>query len=279
MSKASVAIGGLVVVGAIGFFTCTERIPQGNVGVVYNQFNGGVQEETLSEGRQFAVPWAKVNLFPVSTEVVYMSADKREGSEENESLTVSCNDGSLNADLTYSYSFKADDVPKVQKKYRGKDGHEIMNTVLRGQLRSWVSEVTKNYSSMEVHLTKKEEVNAKLTEHLANKGKGYGVTFESVALAETRASAEVQQAIEKRQQIAQELEQQKMNLEKTEIAKQQEKLEADRKLIEAEGDRKANEEKAKGLDQNILEKMKIEKWNGELSTVQGQGTNPIINLK
>ena len=101
--------------------------------------------------------------------------------------------------------------------------------------------------------------------------------FENVSLAETRPSTEVQQAIERRQQIAQELEQQKLSLEKAEIAKKEEQLKQEKALIQAEGERKANEERAKGLDEKILQQMAIEKWNGQLPTVtDGQS---IINLK
>ena len=168
-------------------------------------------------------------------------------------------------------------MPAVQKDYRGKTGKEIVDTVLRGQLRTWVGEVTKNYSTMEVHLTKKDEINTKLTEYLNKKADKYGVTFENVSLAETRPSTEVQQAIEKRQQIAQELEQQKLSLEKAEVAKEEEKLKQEKALIQAEGERKANEERAKGLNENILKQMAIEKWNGQLPTVTS-GT-AVTNLK
>lgn len=265
MNKLKLAgiITGIVVVGGIVLITCTEKIPAGNVGVVYDKFNGGVQQEVLTEGLNFKKPWAKVNEFPVSTEVVYMSKDSREGSTDDESITVSCKDGSLNADLTFNYYFDAKDVPNVQKKYRGKSGSDIMNIVLRGQLRGWISEVTKNYSTMDVHLTKKAEVNSKLTEHLNKKAKDYGVIFENVTLAETRASDEVQKAIEERQKVSQQLEKQKLELDKLKIEKDKAKLDAERKLIIAEGERKANEEKAKGLTEQILKEQAIQKWNGE----------------
>lgn len=270
-------IAPLIVAGAVLFPTCTTIVPQGHVGAVYDKMEKGVQDEVLSEGFHFKTPWQKVNAFPTSIETVYMSADKREGSKDNEEITVGCNDGSLKADLTFSYRFKAEDVPSVQRNYRGKTGEEIMNSVLRGQLRTWVGEVTKNYSTMEVHLTKKDEINTKLTEYLNKKAEKYGVTFENVSLAETRPSAEVQQAIERRQQIAQELEQQKLSLEKAEVAKKEEQLKQEKALIQAEGERKANEERAKGLDDKILKQMAIEKWNGILPTVTDG--NAIVNLK
>ena len=248
---------------------CIKIVPQGNVGAIYNRLGGGIEDRVLEEGFNLKKPWEKINNFPVSIETVYMSKDNREGSENDESITISCQDGSLNADLTYSYRFDKLKVPEIQKKYRGKSGEEIMNQVLRGQLRSWVSEVTKNYTTMEVHLTDKETVNSKLTEHLNKKAEKYGITFENVSLAETRASNEVQKAIEKRQQISQELEQQKLSLKKAEVEKEKGQLEANKKVIEAEGEKKANEIKAKGLDDKILKEKMIDKWSGEVPQVIG----------
>lgn len=277
MKKTTLGIAGIVIAGGMLIGPCSVVVKQGHVGAVYDKMEKGIQDYVLTEGLNFKAPWQKINQFPVSVETVYMSKDKKEGSKEDESVTVSCNDGSLNSDLTFSYRFDAEDVPTVQKKYRGKDGNYIINSVLRGQLRTWVSEVTKNYSTMEVHITKKDEVNNELTKYLNKKAESYGVTFENVSLAETRPSAEVERAIERRQQIAQELEQQKLSLEKAEVAKKEEQLKQEKAFIQAEGERKANEEKAKGLDERILKQMAIERWDGKLPTVTSG--NAIANLK
>lgn len=269
MNKKVIPCAVLVVAALVVAPKCIKIVPQGNVGAIYNRLGGGIEDRVLEEGFNFKKPWEKINYFPVSIETVYMSKDSREGSENDESVTISCQDGSLNADLTYSYRFDKSKVPEIQKKYRGKSGEEIMNQVLRGQLRSWVSEVTKNYTTMEVHLTDKETVNNKLTEHLNKKAEKYGITFENVSLAETRASDEVQKAIEKRQQISQELEQQKLSLKKAEVEKEKAQLEADKKVIEAEGDKKANKIKAEGLDERILKEKMIEKWDGSYPKVVG----------
>ena len=269
MNKKVIPCAVLVVAALVVAPKCIKIVPQGNVGAVYNRLGGGIEDRVLEEGFNFKKPWEKINYFPISVETVYMSKDSREGSEDDESITLSCQDGSLNADLTYSYRFDKSKVPDIQRKYRGKSGDEIMNQVLRGQLRSWVSEVTKNYTTMEVHLTDKDTVNNKLTEHLNKRAEKYGITFENVSLAETRASKEVQQAIEKRQQISQELEQQKLSLKKAEVEKEKAQLEADKKVIEAEGEKKANEIKAKGLDDKILKEKMIDKWDGSYPKVVG----------
>lgn len=274
-----ICIFAILVIGVIAWMTCTVNIHQGHVGAVYDRFKKGIQPYTLDEGLNFIAPWQKVNQFPISTEVVYMSADSREGSKDDESIDINCSDGVINADLSYTYHFSEKDVPKVQRKYRGKDGDKIMQT-LRGPMRGWISEITKNYDTMQVHLTNKEEINGKLVEHLNKKAESYGVVFENITIMETRPSEKVKASIEKRQQISQEVEQKKLSLQKAEIQKQEAQLEADRKIIEAEGDRKANEIKAQGLDERILKEKAIEAWReGGSQVPQAVGSGVITNLK
>lgn len=263
MSK-GLAVAVVVGAGVLLAPSCTTVIPAGYVGAVYDKLEHGVQDEVLTEGFHLKSPFEKVKDFPISIETIYMSKDEREGSEDDESINIACKDGSVNADLTFSYRYEADKVPDLQRKYRGRDGNEIVDTVLRGQLRTWVSEVTKNYTTIEVYMDKREEVNSKLVDYFNKRGEKYGIRFENVSLAEARVTKEVQLAMEKRQKISQELEQQKMNLKKAEIAKEEEKLKQEKALIKAQGERKANEEKAKGLTETVLKEKAIEKWDGKL---------------
>ena len=271
MSK-GLAVAVVVGAGVLLSPSCTTVIPAGYVGAVYDKLEHGVQDEVLTEGFHLKSPFEKVKDFPISIETIYMSKDDREGSEDDESINIACKDGSVNADLTFSYRYEADKVPSLQRKYRGRDGNEIVDTVLRGQLRTWVSEVTKNYTTIEVYMDKREEVNSKLVDYFNKRGEKYGIRFENVSLAEARVTKEVQLAMEKRQKISQELEQQKMNLKKAEIAKEEEKLKQEKAFIKAQGERKANEEKAKGLTETVLKEKAIEKWDGKLPQSTNGGT-------
>ena len=52
MSKGKIGgiiLAGMLVLAGAGLVFCSERIPAGYVGVVYNM-NGGIQEETLNQG-------------------------------------------------------------------------------------------------------------------------------------------------------------------------------------------------------------------------------------
>lgn len=276
--KGKLAGVGLVVIGGVVFFACTTHIDRGYVGVVFDQFNGGVQEHVLNSGRQFKMPWQRITEFPTVTKTMYMSADSREGSEGDESIVIKANDGTMKADLTMSYSFDAKNIADVQKKYMGDEDY-IINNLLRGQLRGWVSEATSKFSTMEIHQTDTEKVNQAVTEHLAKKAKDYGVTIEKVMISETKPSEKVMKEIEARQTQEQTRKRKEEEKKTLEVEKDIAKIKAEKKAIEAEGERKANEIKSKGLTPEILEQMKIEKWSGNLPQVSGAGSNAIVNLK
>lgn len=276
-TKFTTGLVAILVLSTLGYVTCTTKIDRGHVGVIFDQFNGGVQQKVLSSGRQFKLPWQRVTEFPTVTKSVYMSADSREGSEEDESIKVKASDSILKADLTFSYSFNPDDVVGVQKKYM-QDADYIVDTMLRGKIRGWVSEATSKFTTMEIHQSNTEKVNMAITEHIKGKAKAYGVNIEEVILSETKPSEDMMKAIEARLLAEQNRKTKEDELKTVEIEKQKAKLEAEKRLIEAKGEKEANEERAKGLTPEILEQMKIEKWNGQTPTVQGQ-SNPIINLK
>lgn len=277
-SKVTVGLASVVAVGVLGFATCTTKIDRGNVGVVFDQFNGGVQEKVLNTGRQFKMPWQKVTEFPTVTNTVYMSSNSKEGDGADDSIKVKASDSILTADLTFSYSFNPEDVVEVQKKYM-QDADYIVDVMFRGKIRGWVSEATSKFTTMEIHQSNTEKVNMAITEHVKEKAKEFGITIEDVTLSETKPSEEMMKAIEQRLLAEQNRKTKEDELKTVEIEKQKAQLEAEKKIIEAEGEKKANEIKSKGLTPEILEQMKIEKWNGQTPVVQGQGANPIINIQ
>ena len=54
--RVKVAVAGTIAAGVVGFNVCTTKVDRGYVGVVFDQFNGGVQNEVLTSGRQFIMP-------------------------------------------------------------------------------------------------------------------------------------------------------------------------------------------------------------------------------
>lgn len=259
--KAKSIIIGTLVAGIVVGVTCTEKVGRGHVGVVFDQFNGGVQQEVLMPGRRLVAPWQKVNEFPTTIQTVYMSADKKEGSEEDDSIKVKASDGTLQSDLTFTYYFNAEDVPRVQEKYMG-DGEYIVD-MLRGQIRGWVSEATSKFTTMEIHQTKTSQVNEEITKHVQKKAEKYGLTIGEVTLSETNPPENVKKMIAENAKIDQQVKKVEGELKVEQANLEKAKKEAERKIVEAKADKEANIIKSQGLTEEVLREQAIKKWNGE----------------
>lgn len=62
--------------GVILGLMCTERIPAGYVGVVYNM-NGGVDGEVLQQGWHLVSPTKKVTTYSIGIEQSYLTAENK----------------------------------------------------------------------------------------------------------------------------------------------------------------------------------------------------------
>lgn len=84
---AIIIFGGLILT-----LTCTERIPAGYVGVVYNM-NGGVDGEVLTQGWHIVAPTKKVTTYSIGIEQSYLTAEDKGDSPKDESFSIPTSDG------------------------------------------------------------------------------------------------------------------------------------------------------------------------------------------
>ena len=73
-------------------FVCTERIPTGYVGVVYNM-SGGVDGEVLTQGWHLVSPTKKVTTYSIGIEQSYLTAEDKGDSPKDESFSIPTSDG------------------------------------------------------------------------------------------------------------------------------------------------------------------------------------------
>lgn len=268
-SKLGSSVIGLMLIGAVaGAIVCTEKIPAGYVGVQYSM-SGGVQDEILTQGWHIVSPTKKVTTYSVATEQLYLSANEKEGGKDNTSFDVVTSDGRMNVDFEMSYSFDPELVPELYTRYRGMSGEDIINNIIIGKVKTLVNEVTSQYTVLQAHMEKKAEVNKAITEHLRESLSEFGVVVESANLTQTRVDAEIEAAITKRSAAAQELETEKQKKEKAQLEQETKRIEAETIAIE-------NEKINQTLTKEMLMKMFIEKWNGELPTAVG--SDSILNI-
>lgn len=287
-----IVTGFIIALLVIGGFMCTEKIPAGYVGVVYNM-NGGVEDEVLTQGWKFVSPTKKVTKYSIALEPSYMTADKQGDSEDDESFEIPTKEGaSLETDVAFSYSYKLEEVPNTFARFRGQDGKAILKSFIKPKMQAWIKEITPEFSMMEIVSTKRGAVNAALTERLGERFRPYGIVIDNIALADVRPDDETARAITEKIQAQEALEKAKVNAEKDKVDANRDKEvaqinaekarieaqgKADAKLIEANAEAEANKMIAESLTDKLNENTKIKKWNGVVSYITGNAT-PIIDM-
>lgn len=267
----------LLIIAVLFFMIfCVEKIPRGYVGSVYS-ISGGTSEKVLSEGWKLKMPHEKVTEYSVATEQLLMTKKDTKESPGNESFNATCKDGVLNVDLEMSYHFEAENIPEIAKRYRGLSGEEIVNTRIKSKVRTYVNEVTSEYTVLEAYMDKKSELNTELTAHLQKKLEPYGIVVESATLPRTEPDKAIKQAITERSKKAQEVEAAKQEQEKQKILAETKKIEAqgeaEAAIERARGEAEANEIVSKSLTENLLKQQELEaRLKHGWVTIQGAST-------
>lgn len=252
----AVGVGIVVVIVVICLFLSTVIIPAGYNGIIYS-LNGGIKDKVLTQGFHLVSPIVNVSEYSVSTEQGALSTDKREGSEEDDSFNVPTKDGkTVNVDLEYSYSFPADTLPELFTKFKGQSGKDIEQGFMRSKLKAWTAEVTSQYSVLDIYGEKRQQLNTDLQKHLNNKFKVYYINIETANLSKIELDQATSNAIQKRINAQQELEQQKIETEKAKQIQQRKVIEAEtsakEKIIQAEADAEANRKINSSLTPELL---------------------------
>lgn len=299
-----IATGFVIVVLIICGFKCTERIPAGYVGVVYNM-NGGIEKDVLRQGWKLVSPTKTITLYSTALEQSYMTKGDVGDSPNDESFEIPTKEGaSLEADVAFSYSFDEARVPEVFTRFRGQDGKEILNSFIKPKMQAWIKEETPAFSMIDIVSKQRGQVNATITKKMKQRFDKYGIVIDNVALADIRPDKDTDKAIKQKIKAQEELETAKVTAEQAKVEANKEKevaiinaekdkeaakIEAEKAKIKAEGDAEAkriaaeaeaeaNKKVAGSLTSELIESKKIEKWNGTVPQIQG-GSTPIVDMR
>ena len=281
-----------IAAAVVGGFVCSERIPAGYVGVVYNM-SGGIDGEVLTQGWHLVAPTKKVTTYSIGIEQSYLSSEEKGDSPKDESFSTPTSDGkSLTVDLEFSYKFDADKIADTFIMFKGQSGKEVKDTFIKPKMRAWTQEVTAKYPVTDVFGDKRQELNEALDVYLKEKFEPYGILIDTVNFTNISTDKETSAAIQKKVTAQQELELANIEAKTAKVEAEKEKqvaeVNAEKKKIEAEGNAEAtkikaavqaeaNKEIAASLTPELIEKIKYDKWNGALPEVQGTST-PIIDM-
>lgn len=297
----SISVGVILVIGLILFFTGMTKIPAGYVGVVYDM-RKGVAEDTLRQGWHWVGPMKETTLFSIGIEQSYLTAGENGDSKNDDSFEVPSSDGKgLIVDLTFTYRYDADNVPNIFTSFKGRSGKEIRDEFIKPNIISWTKEVTAKYPVTEILGDERANLNIALTEYISEKFKQYWIVVGNVSLInidadpETRAAVQQKVTAQQNLELAQ-IEQKTANVQANKdkevalITAEQEKevaeINAQKARIKAEGEAEAikirseaeaeaNKKIADSLTPDLIEKEKIDKWDGGLPIISGSGSSII----
>lgn len=295
MKKAIVAIIlGVALVGGLFTVSSLEMIGTGKVGVQYSM-KGGVKDETLGQGVHFISPFLKVKEFTIGNEQLILSKDKREGIKGNDSFKIATSDdASIGISFQMSYRYKPDSVVDTYKKFKGMDGEDIIDQRVKTVLKSKISEITTDYSMMDIYSGNRSEINNKITEYLnAEFGKEYGIEVIDASIIDVHPDKQLKKAIENRVTALQEKQQAEAEQAKIKVQKETEQLQAEadaqisitnanakaeKTKIEARAEAEANKELAESITEELI-KMKEAEARLKHGWVEVQGADTVVTEK
>ena len=243
----------ILVTGTGLFIKSIERVPQGNVSVMYT--TDGVSDKTLSAGWHLVSPVTHTTDYPIRTQT-----------KEYKGLNVATKDGkSLKMSIAINYHVEPNKVVSIYNKFGNADIEALENGFLKTRVQDGLRQSLSKYTVIEAFGVKAGEIKKDTFDGLLKRLNKEGFIIEDIALSSPEADSATQKAIDERVKANQELERAKTDLE---IAKRN----AEKKKVEAEGESRANKILNDSLTENLIKKKMIDKWDGtQPITIGGEG--------
>jgi len=278
-----ITLGAIILVTLLCAIVCIERVPVGYEGVVYSM-NGGATGETIGQGWHLVAPTKKIKLFTIGNEQLVLTKDKREGSKNDDSFRVSTSDDATIAiSFQMSYRFDPENLVDTYKRFKGMDGEDIVERRVRAVMKSKVSEITTDYSLMDIYSGNRSEINHKVTEYLDKEfGKAFGMEVLDASIIDVHPDKQLRktinnrvEALQKKQQAQAEQETAKVEAE-TALIKA--KNEAEIAITKAQAEAEANKLKADSITPELIQ-MKEAEARLKHGWVEVNGVNAVVKEK
>lgn len=212
-------------------------IGAGDKGVLFRPFSGGLDKEKIYEpGFHIKAPWNQMYIYSI-----------REQQLEEEMEVLSSNGLNIKVDVTVRVKPVHSKIGTLHENF----GESYVNSLVRPEVRSAVRQIIGQFNPEELYSTKRDEVQTLIQSSLAKiLDKNY-IELRATLIRDIELPLEVRTAIEN-----------KIKAEQTaltyEYILEQEKKEAERKIIEAEAKAESNRILNASLTSNILRDKGIE---------------------
>lgn len=243
-----IAIAGAGVVALLVLlFSCLRTVGAGEVGIVtrFGEVNR-VAESGLSIKIPFIEGMTKMET-RVQKQEVKTDAATKDLQEVNGSIAV-------------NFTLTNENALRVYKELGVNYAETVISPILHESFKQGVSGYT-----AEQLMANRTEVKVTIQEMLEQRLESYGITVVDANLTDLNFSAEFNAAIEQKAVMQQEAERAKQELEKV-------KIEAEAKVAQAKAEAEAQRLQQETLTDNMIKKMVVERWNGELPKISSESS-------
>lgn len=251
--RAPILILGFIIIVAL--FSSVGTIGAGERGILL-QF-GAVQDKVINEGLYFTIPFVQT----VQKMDVKIQKDEVSASASSKDLQI----------VTSAIAINYNIVPEAVNRIWQEVGKNYNQKIIAPAIQEAVKAITAKFTAEEL-ITKreivKEEIKTNLTERLAK----HDIAVVEINITSFDFSRAFNDAIEAKVTAEQLKLKSERDLERI-------RIEAEQRVVEAEGKAKAIKTEAEALNSNpkVVELRWIEKWNGETPQYWG-GATPFIGL-
>ena len=245
-------LGLLLVIIAMTMVGCGTNVPSGHKAVFYNKFSGGTEMGKIyDEGFNWHLPWNSM--------IVY----KTQVQERLETLSVLSSDGaSIRMEVSILFRPMVNKIDSLQVEI----GPDYYEQVIMPNIRSIARAVAGKYKPEEIYSTKREELAHEIgTTLIAEMAKRW-IEVQNILVRDVQIPAKISEAINFKLTADQEAQKMQFTIEK-------EKLEAERKRIEAKGISDFQQIVSAGITPSLL------RWKGieaTLKIAESQNTKVIV---
>ena len=237
----------IVLFVAIFFLAAITVVPAGYVGTIV--LFGKVKPQPIQPGLHIVNPLANVIKMETRLREYTMSVSREEGIRKgDDAIDALTSEGlTVRLDLTAWYRLIPEEAPQVYNKI----GEDYDRKVIRPTLRTAIRDVVVQFTAENIYSAKRDTVVNAIKARAESLIVGKGVIIDNILLRNVILPQKITDAIDAKLAADQ-------DARKMEFVLQKERLEKQRKIVEAEGIREANQIIAKGLTSNYIKWYRIE---------------------
>jgi regulator of protease activity HflC (stomatin/prohibitin superfamily) len=231
-----IAFAAFILIGILSRTTFLTIEP-GNKGVLFKRFSGGLDKDKVyGQGFHVVAPWNKMFIYDVRV------------NEAFEELKILSKNGlTIKVELSYRFYPTAEQIGYLHNEI----GSGYLETIIKPEIRSATREVIGKYLPEELYSSKREAIQDEIFQRTKDEISKKHLELDAVLIREVELPQTLQDAIERK------LKEEQISLE-YEFRLDQERKEAERKIIEAQAKSDANAILNQSLTDKILRDKGIE---------------------